>query len=378
MALNSISVRGFRNLEPVAVEFSPTANYVFGPNAAGKTNLLEAIHYLAIGRSFRRCPDAELLGFGQEVLVVSGRDDSGRCGEIRFDGREKRLASDGHDRERLSEYFGWLPVVVLLLDDIELVRGGPSLRRGFLDMAIAKVDRDYIRVLGAYRRVLSHCNRLLESAADSDQLPVWEEELVRTGVPVCDKRREVTDRLLAAAAGYFRRLAHGSAEFGYWSSIGDGEGLAGQFHERLASTRRRAVQLRHTLVGPHRDDLRIRRGDRDLRRFGSVGEQRLAGIALRLAEADLLLGSGGRPVFLLDEIASELDEERAGLVFRLIAERGQMIYAAARRISGAWAADARSTAARDAPASLESLNPRSLDPCSSKEFHVESGRITPA
>jgi recombinational DNA repair ATPase RecF len=126
-----------------------------------------------------------------------------------------------------------------------------------------------------------------------------------------------------------------------------------------------------SLVGPHRDDLRIRRGERDLRRFGSVGEQRLAGIALRLAEADLLLGAAGtRPVFLLDEIASELDEERAGLVFGLITERGQMVYAAARRISAHWSGDEQPGTARDAAPSLESSLPR--------EFHVESGRVTPA
>lgn len=373
-----MSVRGFRNLEPVTVEFSAGANYLFGPNAAGKTNLLEAIHYLAVGRSFRRCPDSELLGFGREVLVVAGADDAGRTGEIRFDGREKRLACGGAGIERLSEYFGWLPVVVLLLDDIELVRGGPSLRRSFLDMAIAKADREYIGLLGSYRRVLGHLNRLLETDGQSDQEAVWEEELVRTGVPVIEKRRLVTEKLLSAAAGYFAGLAHAPAGFTWCSSIGDGDDIAARFRERLAATRRRARQLGATLVGPHRDDLRIRREERDLRRFGSVGEQRLAGIALRLAEADLLLGAAGsRPVFLLDEIASELDEERAGLVFRLITERGQMVYAAARRISGRWSGDAQPGSARDATPSLDPSNPRSLDP-SSKEFHVESGRVTPA
>jgi DNA replication and repair protein RecF len=139
--------------------------------------------------------------------------------------------------------------------------------------------------------------------------------------------------LLAAAGDYYQRLAGEPAHFSYWSSTGRLDDVLGALRAGLAATRERSFMLRHTLVGPHRDDIRIRRGERDLRRFGSVGEQRLAGIALRLAEADMILSSGQqRPVFLLDEVASELDERRAGMVFDLVRERGQMVYAAARRI----------------------------------------------
>ena len=138
VALASISLRGFRNLEPTIVGFAEGSNYLFGPNGAGKTNLLEAIHYLAIGRSFRRCPDTDMLGFGRDVLAVSGTDESGDTAEIRFDGREKRILRNDIPVEKLSEYFGWLPVVVLLLEDIELVKGAPGIRRNFLDVAIAK------------------------------------------------------------------------------------------------------------------------------------------------------------------------------------------------------------------------------------------------
>lgn len=385
MALKRISLRGFRNLEPTALEFSPAANYVFGPNSAGKTNLLEAVYYLAIGRSFRRCPDSELLGFDQDVLVVSGTDDAGQSAEIRFDGREKRLVSGSAVLERLSDYFGWLPVVVLLLEDIELVRGGPGLRRGFLDTAMAKADRSYISVLGAYRRVLLQRNRLLETGATDDLHSVWEEELVQAGVTVCEQRRAVIDRLLTGAAAYFLRLAHEPAEFTYWSSVGTAADIGSVFRQRLAATRQRSLQLKHTLVGPHRDDIRIQRKGRDLRRFGSVGEQRLAGIALRLAEADLLGAVNQRPVFLLDEIASELDEEKAGLVFALIAERGQMVYAAARRLQGSTVQqfngsteEPAATLCRETAPSVEPLELPPLESSSAaKEFHVEAGRVIP-
>ena len=334
MAISRISLRGFRNLRPADIEFAAEANYLFGPNGAGKTNLLEAVHFLAIGRSFRRSGDREMLGFGAELLAAAGSDEEGRDGEIRFDGREKRVLLDGARLERLSDYLGWLPVVVLLLDDVELVRGAPSMRRGFLDMAIAKTDREYIGLLNAYRRALVQRNRLLVQGGDEKSHAAWEEELVRTGVPVFERRRPVAERLMASAADYFDELRGEKASFVHRTSIEGGDDIAAGFRQKLAATRSRSVELGYTLVGPHRDDVRIRfeEGDRDMRRFGSVGEQRLAAVALRLAEADLLLGSGRqRPVFLLDEITSELDPDRSGRVLDLVRSKGQVLYAAARR-----------------------------------------------
>ena len=428
MALASISLRGFRNLEPTIVGFAEGSNYLFGPNGAGKTNLLEAIHYLATGRSFRRCPDADLLGFGRDVLIVSGTDESGATAEIRFDGREKRILRNNIPMEKLSEYFGWLPVVVLLLEDIELVLGSPGIRRGFLDVAIAKAgsgaksearsqkleargeEQSYIALVGEYRRAVSQYNRLLERHTaygtqhmGAEEIAAWEEEVVRTGVPVYEARMAKVGGLLEGAAKHYERLAGHEAVFSYRSSIvsegtrGTGHDpksqggfgscpldLAGAFRQRLAATRERARYLGHALVGPHRDDIRIVRGERELRKFGSVGEQRLAGIALRLAEADMILSAGRqRPVFLLDEVASELDEQRSRLVLAMVAERGQMVYAAARRMLQQGSRDrgiegssgGPQSTAHDASA-LDHLTTGALEHFSGKEFHVEAGKVS--
>ena len=428
MALASISLRGFRNLEPTSVSFAEGLNYLFGPNGAGKTNLLEAIHYLAIGRSFRRCPDTDMLGFGRDVLAVSGTDESGDTAEIRFDGREKRILRNNIPVEKLSEYFGWLPVVVLLLEDIELVRGAPGIRRNFLDVAIAKAEggrrktgdgrrseeQRYITLTSEYRRAVAQYNRLLERSGASrepvaDQLSAWEEELVLSGVPVYEARLAKVGGLLENAARHYERLAGHGAAFSYRSSIvsegtravGTGHDpksqggfgscpldFAAAFRQRLAATRERARALGHAVVGPHRDDIRITRGERELRKFGSVGEQRLAGIALRLAEADMILSAGRqRPVFLLDEVASELDEQRSRVVLEMVAERGQMVYAAARRIAPQVQSPKdkgqseepereRVPSVRDAGPALDPLTPGPLDPSCGKEFHVEAGRVS--
>jgi DNA replication and repair protein RecF len=328
-----LSVQGFRNLQPAVLEFDPVCNYLFGPNGAGKTNVLEAVHWLAIGRSFRRCSDNEVLGFGQELAAVAGLDDRGTRAEVRFDGQEKRVLLDGGRLDRLSEFLGWLPVVVLLLEDIELVRGGPGARRAFLDMVIAKSRRDYIGRLNEYRRVLLQRNRLLEDSANEELHLAWEVELARTGAAVYEARFGLAERLLERAGSILESFGVAAAALQYRPSVTAGPDLVRRLAERLAATRERSRELKQTVVGPHRDDFAVRADGRDLRRFGSVGEQRLAGVALRLAEGEVVAAAkGARPVFLLDEIASELDERRCGLVLDAVASRGQVIYAAARRL----------------------------------------------
>ncbi len=348
MALAVLSVRGFRNLVSQTINLAAGANFVFGPNGAGKTNLLEAIHYLAVGRSFRRCSEPDLIGFGGDMLLVAGRDDAGLEAEVRFDRREKRLLLGGRLLERLSDYFGWLPVVVLALDDIELVRGAPSLRRNFLDMAIAKLDRGYISLVTAYRRVLAQRNRLLQQSVRDELLRPWDEELVRTGLAMWQRRGKVVPELLAGVRRFGRDLLGHELTVEYRPSV---EADRQAFEAELVRTRARSLAVGMTLVGPHRDEIAITRGGRDLRRFGSVGEQRLASIALRLAEAELIDRAGHRPIFLLDEVASELDSSRSALVLDLVSQRGQFVYVAARRLEPLGRGD-------------------------TKEFSVEAGQIT--
>ncbi len=331
MALKRFACSGFRNLADCDFELSDRVNLVFGPNASGKTNLLEAIHVLAVGRSFRPARDADMLSFTGSLYSVAGSDESGGRGEVRFDGSEKRVALAGNAVGRLSDFLGWLPVVVLLLDDIDLVAGPPSGRRQFLDMAIAKLDRSYIRALAGYRRALAQCNRLLERGAPDEQYEAWSAELARQGVPVVAARRQHAGSLLGRAERYYEQLTGERPGFCYRQSIAADDPSEG-FRLRLAETRERSRRLGLVLAGPHRDDLVLLSGGRELRRFGSVGEQRLAATALRLAEADeLARGRGCRPVLLADEVLAELDDRRSALVSALMLEKGQLVYAAARR-----------------------------------------------
>jgi len=374
MWLKQIQVKGFRNLEDQSLEFDPTANYLFGDNATGKTSLLEAIHYLAIGRSFRKSQDREVLKFGAPVFIVQGEASTGetpphssvlnhrehgehgepgisdsdssvtsvssvvtgseRQAEIRSDGLQKRLVLDRVEVERLSSYLGWLPVVTMLLDDIRLIRGSPGERRAFLDLALSQVSRQYLISLVEYRRILAQRNRLLMQNPDSATLRTWDEQLVLGGTAIYQQRNRYLPALFKIAIESAQTLFAGwQTEITYRASVSQEGDVAANFHQALERHRLRERELGVTLAGPHRDDITILKNGIELRKFGSEGEQRSASIALKLAEAHLIQEQRKEaPVFLLDEIASELDAERSRELFALLASRGQVFYAAAKPI----------------------------------------------
>lgn len=352
MWLKTIQVTGFRNLEDQSLEFDPTANYLFGDNATGKTSLLEAVYYLAIGRSFRRAQDREVLKFGAPVFGVQGEaltgnrspesvesvksvdENSPRRAEIRSDGLQKRLVLDGVEVERLSSYLGWLPVVTMLLDDIRLIRGSPGERRSFLDLALSQVSRQYLLSLVEYRRILAQRNRLLMQNPDTASLRTWDEQLVTAGTAVYQQRNRYLPALFRIAVESSQSLFAGwQTEITYRASVLQEGDVAANFHQALERHRVRERELGATLAGPHRDDIIVLKNGIELRKFGSEGEQRSASIALKLAEAHLIQEQRKEaPVFLLDEIASELDAERSRELFTLLASRGQVFYAAAKPI----------------------------------------------
>ncbi|HDR00389.1 MAG TPA: DNA replication and repair protein RecF, partial [candidate division WOR-3 bacterium] len=261
MAITSLQVRGFRAIGDTTLEFEPGENYLFGPNGSGKTSLLEAVHYVATGRSFRTRRDGELLNLAgdQLLLSVAASDERGRTGRIEFDGRQKRFELDGRRFTRLSEFFGWLAVVPLLLGDVELVSGSPGRRREYLDMAAAKVDREHIGALNDYRRALVQYGRLLTVGAAEDQLEAWEAEVARNGEVLARRRADVASGLLGRAAELALGLVGGPVSFRFRGSPAGEESLtAARMRERLAASRRRARETGYPVVGPHRDDIAVR------------------------------------------------------------------------------------------------------------------------
>lgn len=354
--LDRLSLSHFRNFEGLELEFPPPGVAIVGPNGSGKTNLLEAIYYLQILRSFRGARDAELVRFGQQVFRIEasvGEPAGERRLAAAYDRarRRKKVEVDGAEPERLSEAIGRLGAVVFRLADVEMVRGPPGERRRFLDILLSLVVPGYLGALQRYRAVLGQRNEALREAADPALVAAWTEGLVESGKTLMAARaRWVVERTGAFTAYHEMISGKDAGLLGYQPSVRGDDGVAendGTPHapeaEYWAERFRRALQTSAererrrgvTLVGPHRDDLLFRavaHGEetRDLRVYGSSGQQRTAALALRLVETDTLSERLGRePLYLLDDVFAELDEERSGRLLRLLDEgrSGQVILA---------------------------------------------------
>ena len=321
-------------------QFGAGPQLVFGPNAAGKTSLLEAIVLLAWGRSHRTSTDTELIRWGRPFARVEGHVREPRDAVLEVAvvaegaGQRKRIRVNGVPR-RASGLLGALRVVLFAPEEMLMIAGSPSLRRSALDLLAGQRSAVYLRELTTYGRALQQRNGLLrsirEEQASRDELRFWDATLLDAGGAIVAERH----RLLAALAEPLRR-AH--AEIAPEEAGGNGLTLRYETNapllpgetprdalaRRLAETVDKEIWNGSTLVGPHRDDVVFELGGRDLAGFASRGQQRTAILAFKLAELDLLTELDGRPpLLLLDDVFSELDPARRGHLVRRIAELPQ-------------------------------------------------------
>ncbi|HEU4563126.1 MAG TPA: DNA replication and repair protein RecF [Gemmatimonadaceae bacterium] len=353
--LRRLRIRDFRNLAAVELEPSPEGLALVGDNGQGKTNFLEAVYYLQLLRSFRGARDQELVRFGAPGFHLSAALEGTRAREVavgfergpaaRGAGGRKRVRLDGAEPPRLSDALGAVPAVIFSPQDAVLISGAPSERRRFLDVSLALSSRPYLAALQQYRGALARRNAALREVAQAGgggsdaPVSIWEPALARAGAALWRARLDWT----AAHAAHFSELCAAIGEqqpmrIRYVSAVhleGDLEGVL-----REALERRRALDIKRgvTHAGPHRDDLAITLEGaegtaRELRTYGSAGQQRTAAIALRLLEAATLRAASHRePLVLLDDPFAELDARRAGRILELLnAEgRGQTLLAVPR------------------------------------------------
>jgi DNA replication and repair protein RecF len=332
--LNNIAIRDFRNLERIDLELPPDGAVIVGDNGQGKTNFLEAIYYLQILRSIRDARDQDLTRFDTTGFHISAQAHTPEPHEfsVGFDrnAKRKKVIHDGIEIRRLSDALGALPSVMFSPRDLELVSGAPAERRRYLDGVLALTDRKYLSALQSYRANLARRNAALRnatrrgSAANEQQIAVWEPALAEHGSLLVEARAKwVRDRSADFSDRLQRIGESGNAQMRYVSPFADSEArydvLLAAYEEKRTLDLRRGL----THVGPHRDDLELTLDDRDLRLFGSAGQQRSAAIALRLLEAATLSEhSGAEPMLLLDDPFAELDIHRAGRILVMLEERG--------------------------------------------------------
>lgn len=345
MRVERVKLNNFRNLRQISVDVSPRINILLGRNGQGKTNFLEALSYLALGRSFRTSRDRELIQFHQDHSHVSieGRDARGEPFQLEVsltrDGK-KKITVDRVPIERHADLVGHLSVVRFDPDEVELAKGSPDHRRRFLDYTLSLCSAEYFRTLVDYRRALSQKNRLLKSRTriPDAELDVWDSELVRCGVPLLSARAatlgELEEHTREAYAGLAPDGGRLALEIRGTVPVEDPEDrnrIAEAFAIALGEGRARERMMRHCLVGPHRDRLEVVLKDRSLRSYGSQGEKRTASIALKLAQGELLYErTRERPVVVLDDIFSELDKVRTEALQHRLHREHQLFIATAR------------------------------------------------
>ena len=306
MQIGCVQLLEFRNYRTLSYRPEPRVNLLTGRNAQGKTNLLEALGVLLIGRSFRTSRLAELPAWGSEAAVLSG--ELQRSEGVRSVRRTIQRQENGN-WYATGETCPWARVIVFGWQDLAILHGAPVARRMFIDGFAARLYAGHLPALVRYRRLIGKRNRLLQSRATADRLAPWDEQVAAVGMELIDRRRRAVAILQTELARVYPAIS-GEApkvEVGYRCVVGQATEPAALV---AALERARPVEMRRgqTLIGPHRDDLTIELDGVDARAFGSRGQQRLLALALRVAEVlPVSEAAGTAPVLLLDDALSELD-----------------------------------------------------------------------
>ncbi|MBU7567680.1 DNA replication/repair protein RecF [Weissella hellenica] len=326
MELMSLELNNFRNYDTLNVNFSSGVNVFLGPNAQGKTNLLEAIYVLALTRSHRTSSDKELIGWQAKEARVAGtvaRQYSDVPLSLKLTSKGKKARINHLDQAKLANYIGQLNVILFAPEDLDLVKGAPTIRRQFIDREFSQMSAKYLYIANQYKNVLKQRNRYLKQlqskqATDKLYLDVLTEQLVNFGSELVMRRKNLIVKLNDAAQPIQAAITQDNEKLQvhYVSQLDvnhlqDVILIKQEMLTRFEQLREREIIMGTTLLGPHRDDLRFEVNQHDVASFGSQGQQRTTALAIKLAEIDLMKEETGEyPVLLLDDVLSELDTNR--------------------------------------------------------------------
>ncbi len=325
MTLDALSLVNFKNIPEAALEFSPKANCFLGDNGMGKSNLLDAIYTLSFTRSFTGAPESLLIRRGEDFFTVRGEYTRHGAPEIitlgMKRGGRKSLKRGGKEYGRLTAHIGLFPIVVVMPSDIDLIRGAAEERRRWMDMVISQGDARYLDALVRYGAALEQRNKLLrDGVVDHLLYDAVEAALEPAARYIHSARKNWTGRLSAIFSRHYAAIAGEGAEepaLGFRGSLDTS--ADGSLASLLDGARRHDEIVRHTSVGPHRDDLELTLGGMPIRRTGSQGQCKTFTVALRMAQYEFLAEATGlRPILLLDDIFDKLDAGRVERIINLV------------------------------------------------------------
>ena len=335
MYISSVTLNNFRNYELQRIEFSPLTNVIYGDNAQGKTNILEAVYIFSHGKSHRAKSDKEIIKFGSPTAKLSidfhdtERDYSAVMQLTR--GGKKSIKINHVQITKLSMLMNYLNAVMFSPEDLELVKGSPGARRRFIDAAISQLYPGYLVSLIDYHKALGQKSSLLKALRSAGKhfdmtLSVWNEQLAREGSKIMKYRAEFTELLNKFAAKVQSEISGETLNVSYAPSIKCEAMSENELFEYLENHQRREIELASAITGIQRDDLMITIDGSEARIYGSQGQQRTAALSIKMAQADYVHHVKGEyPVLLLDDIMSELDINRRMYLSKKIRDKQTLI-----------------------------------------------------
>ena len=324
MYIKSLELKNYRNYENLCINISPGTNILYGDNAQGKTNILEALYLAGTTKSHRGSKDREIIQFDREeahIRMMVERNGSTHKIDMHLKkNKSKGIAIDGVPIRKASELFGIVNIVFFSPEDLNIIKNGPAERRRFLDSEICQLSRLYMIELANYNKVVAQRNKLLKEISFSgrmaDTLEIWDEQMVRYGKSIISERKKFISRLNDILSEIHQNLTGGKEQIliTYEPNVSEEA-----FSEELKAGRERDLRFGQSYTGPHRDDFCVRVNDIDIRKYGSQGQQRTAALSLKLAEIRLVEEEiHDTPVLLLDDVLSELDGSRQNYLLQSI------------------------------------------------------------
>ena len=343
MIIKSIELADYRNYDSLVLQFDRGTNILYGDNAQGKTNILEAIYVAATTKSHKGSKDREIVNFDkEEAHIRTYLEKDGK--EIRVDmhlrkSKSKGIAIDGQKIKKAADLLGLCNVVFFSPEDLGIIKNGPSERRRFVDMELCQLDNFYLYNLNHYNKIVNQRNKLLKDMYMNpdlkETLTIWDMQLVSYGSKIIERRKLFVEQLNEIIYEIHKKLSGGREEIRIqyepdveldefeiqeliqkmkWKELDE-------FESKLRNSQDRDMRAKMTSVGPHRDDFSFLVGDVDIRKFGSQGQQRTAALSLKLSEIELVKRiTKDTPVLLLDDVLSELDSNRQNYLLNSIGD----------------------------------------------------------
>ena len=315
MWIKNIKIKNFRNYNQEEINLEKNINIFYGKNAQGKTNIIEAIFLCSLGKSFRAKKDNEMIKLNEENAIVEIEyEKSDRDGKIKIEiGNKKNIYLNGIKIKKLSELLGNLNIVIFTPDDINILKGGPQNRRRFLDIMISQLRPNYMHILNLYLKTIEQRNKYLrqikEEHKDENLLEIWDEKLAEYAVKIYEYRKEFIEKIIKKINIIHKNITNGEEqiELEYITECDNKE----KYLQLLKERRKLDIIKGFTTKGIHRDDFVIYINKKEIKIFGSQGQNRTAMLSLKLAELQVIYDEIGEyPILLLDDFMSELDKTR--------------------------------------------------------------------